>query len=963
MARISQLPVLVSNEVDGTEAIPVVKSGRTVQATSEAIMAPQVAKAEVQANRAELAATQAAVAQSAYDTIEQGLAATADGAVFNVRGSGDTFATSYRNDGGSASAALGAFPSKQYLDGIAPGVLTHQIALDRYAGVQVDNPAADNAQGIMAAVTEAMTMGKTLTLGPRSFHVPSGWATLPIGNTLKVRGEGGRLVGPAIGTEFALLRAPIDIDGVNFDSWGNLFLADQNMDLSEYDVILRNVHARECYAMVFSTREDFRIRRLILENFSNVSELNANGVGQGQGVRWQAANFESILARGFLIRGKNYQGLRLGGYPHSLFRNGDITVEDGIVEKIISNGQSNGVQIFASRQFYANNLVIRNVDCVSGSSSNVEPFYCVGEKGQIGSIFIDNGGNDQGALAIKAGEVTSHGPIEIFTRLHPRMTSAVRIDGDNVELDGLRITWSWEALAKTAGTGAAYTASSKYQDVDYNRANPLFFVPHTVNTSTAPTLDVNGIGALPMVAENNNGPVEIGQLRPGAVYRAIKDPNNARFWVRAINYEANVLPVEVEDNHISLPDETLVNGRVYWFLPRTTMGAGGTMSVGGGAARNIRTNTGGTLSNIGGGSVSNGFPKAVYYSAADDCFILLQGSGKLAQPGRFVPCPVASGDRYDFEHPYPADYADAAFVLFPENNTTTDVRINLDGTERGVLRANGLAMTAGYLAGGAIYRLDRSGEDWLATRVGGTSYGIDCVGGRGGRMIVRNTRFVNTQYQYGIEVDFEGYAEIDGVYGEGKFAFNRVVTFNAPNSSALTTRAVVKNMEIEHFYGDGGTLIRWAAGIGSMEVRNVAPVRVRGQLGTAQGSVIGSIASGPNTAGALKVRNVRAAANYQSLFTYAESFTSIDSDHVTLANVNPPPIAAGASVVLGSTVAVTGLKVGDLVKVHPVDSDLSDVTYSGKCLSDGLATIICRGGAAGGNPPSGQIAISYERRV
>jgi hypothetical protein len=81
-----------------------------------------------QAACATLAATQAAVMQSAYDTPTDGLAATEHGAIFAVCEEGDTFATTYRNDAGVA-AVLAAFPSKAFIPGISNGTYLASRAL------------------------------------------------------------------------------------------------------------------------------------------------------------------------------------------------------------------------------------------------------------------------------------------------------------------------------------------------------------------------------------------------------------------------------------------------------------------------------------------------------------------------------------------------------------------------------------------------------------------------------------------------------------------------------------------------------------------------------------------------------------------------------------------------------------------------------------------------------------------
>lgn len=889
------------------------------------------------ADRSDLAATQAAVAQPAYDTIAAGLAATVSGGVFNVRGSGDTFATSYRNDGGVPSLPLGAFPSKQYLDGLAPAIATKVIAMDRLPGVQPDAPGFDNGPILRAAILDAVLTGKTIDWGNREFSILSNTAVNLEGGRVLMRGDGATLVGPATNARFANLRAPLDIDGVNFRNWGDLFVGDRATDLAGHDIIIRNMDAPEVGGILLCTQENFKIRRLIVDTFRNECALNAGGFGRGQAIRWQTTNYESIYINNGWVVGKNFQAVRAGGYPHDLLENQFITVANLHIEKVYSSGQTNGLQVFGNN-FFVDNIYIGDVDCL-GTSSNVEPFYCVGTYGQIGNITVDTGGNDQGAVAIKASSVKQHGPIRIRTKLHPQMKDAVRVDGADIEIDDLEIEWVWDNVNHTTGSGQAYAIATKYADTTYSVAQPFFFVPHTVNTSSAPTLNVNAMGPKPMVFVEDASLPYPGQIRPGLVYRADYNESADRFSIAAVHWPEHVPYVQAVGGVLNLPDSALVDGACYWIANRDSTPTPALISIGGSTPLPVKSNATGALVNR---SFTNGFPRAFYYSAANNCLIAINKSLK-AEPGkrgRFVLEPVAQGDAYVFPHPYPADYKDGLFIIFPAQNAGA-ATINVDGTARSILTSTGGALNAGYLSPGWIYCLKLVDGAFRAVRIGGANDGIACVSGREGRFVAKNVRFINAQYSYPLRVEFTTVAEIDGVFLEGKSRYARLINLSAPSQVAGVnyTRAKISNVVISHFAGDGATVIAPGARTSSLEVSNIPAPIVRGMTGSSsQGTLIVPASGAAGYMGKLKMRNVEGGDFYGRITANFTVFSEIDDDGWTLLSStnNPASLAAGAYV-QDSSITVPGARTGDFIQIAHSQNN-TGVVYGGFVAADNTVT-------------------------
>ncbi|HEX8583054.1 MAG TPA: hypothetical protein VF680_01425 [Allosphingosinicella sp.] len=169
----------------GTEALPIVQAGQTrrlfvatllqsasaagstagnVAAKTQADLAESArSAAAAAADRAQLGATTALLNGHLYATVNAGLAATAEGQPFAVRGTGDVYATAYLKAAG-APELVGTFPSK--------------AALDRLGRVIVADPAADNAIAINAALADPAVGTVHLPAGnirvDTGIHVPSG---------------------------------------------------------------------------------------------------------------------------------------------------------------------------------------------------------------------------------------------------------------------------------------------------------------------------------------------------------------------------------------------------------------------------------------------------------------------------------------------------------------------------------------------------------------------------------------------------------------------------------------------------------------------------------------------------------------------------------------------------------------------------------------------------------------------
>lgn len=425
------------------------------------------------------------------------------------------------------------------------------------------------------------------------------------------------------------------------------------------------------------------------------------------------------------------------------------------VENVISGSQSNGVQAFGS-DVYMNDIYVTRVDCIDGGSSNVEPVYTVGDRVNIGNITIENGGNAQGALAVKSSNTQQHGPIRIRTSLHPRMNAAIRIDGPNAELTkGITIEWCYENIAPTVPDGAdGYAVSYIRMDTQITNAISYYFVPHAVNTTSTPRLNIGGTGLKTMVFAGSDTPVFPGMLRTDLVYEATYSTSNDYWRIQAVNWQANV-PIVAPVGGVLAIDGALVDGKSYWVTPMQTVGVGGAVTVGGSAAIPLMyRDATGALKPVGGSntSVSNGFEKAFYYSAADNAMIRITPSGHPYEGiGRFVPELRGAGDSFVFVHPYANDYADALFIQSPRDNTGP---ATLNGEP--LLTSTGGQMAAGYLRANRIYQLLRDGLTWRATRIGGSADAIDVAQGASGRQIIKDLTFINCQYNIGVTSTVSG---------------------------------------------------------------------------------------------------------------------------------------------------------------------------------------------------------------
>lgn len=918
-----------------------------------------------QALRSELAATQAILAQPLHETVAAGLAATAPGGVFRVRGSGSTYAIDYRNEAGAA-VQLGAFPSKAYMDGIAPAVNGKVIALSRAANVDVANPVLDNGTAIRAALSEAMASGKTVDLGTDVFRMGTQWGgALAVTQTLKVRGDGGKFVATnGIGAKnFLALRAPISIEGVSFDNFAALITCDTNgIDLSDHDLVLRYINHLNCgQGLVLNTLESSRIRDLIIEGVTLEGLLNANGTGRGQGIRYQANGFRRAYLRNIFVRNCSYQGVRVGGYPHDLVLNRHIHMEAVHVDGVVSNGQSNGVQAFGS-DVYMDDIFVRRVDCVDGASSNVEPVYTVGDRVSLGNIHVESAGNAQGGIAIKSSKTVQHGPIRYRTHLHPRMSAAIRIDGSDADLTkGITIEWIYEPLVASTpdgGTVDAYAVNYMRLDTMLTDTVEHYFVPHAVNTTSAPTLKIGPFGAKVMM-QSTGGPVYPGQLRTDVVYKAVYQPATDRILIRAAIWTANVPIVDGNNNNIALPDAP-VDGKAYWAIPMRTMLAGATLTLGGQTFPIMVRGEAGLTPLTSNGLVSNGFIKGFYYSAADAAVVVIAPGGQpYPGVGRFVSELAGSGDAFTFRHPYPNEYADALFVMSPRDNAGP---ATLNGEP--LLTSSGAEMAAGYLRAFFIYQLTREGSTWRATRIGGSFNGIDTATGAGGRQIIKDVTFINAQYAAGIASYSDGFAEVSNIKTFGRSRLGRVAAFSTTSEAPIQARAYASDFKITHFGIDppSTSLIGVSQRFASLEVDNIPPPVIRGTV--AQSS---AVVAGVTTAGAiglLRMRGVRKGASGYNPVTQAQGFAAIDSDHVTeTASIDPPAIGAGGYSEFAVNFTHVGAEPGDAVTVTHEQNN-TRLQFGGYCTArDTVKAFVRDPNPAGGavDLPPGRLFISSRR--
>ena len=107
MVKISNLPLLDTTDVDGSEALPVVKDGETMQTPASPLVG-NLAQPYVDQAATAAAAAQNAVGQPAAASTAAGLAATAEGETFWVN-AGDGTGTVYRHDAGSVATQIGRF--------------------------------------------------------------------------------------------------------------------------------------------------------------------------------------------------------------------------------------------------------------------------------------------------------------------------------------------------------------------------------------------------------------------------------------------------------------------------------------------------------------------------------------------------------------------------------------------------------------------------------------------------------------------------------------------------------------------------------------------------------------------------------------------------------------------------------------------------------------------------------------
>ncbi|MYL96429.1 hypothetical protein GR702_01395 [Novosphingobium sp. FGD1] len=940
MAKIAQLNRLTPLEANGQELVPVVKNGTTRAAAIIDIVAP-AAKPFVDAAaghvaKAELAAASAAIGAHLFDTVEAGLLATPEGNDFRVRGVGDTYAEDYRNVGGVATKLPGELPSKAYMDGIAPAVNSKVMVLAKMAGVDTSNIALDSGAAIRAALTEAMTAGKTVDLGVDTFRVGAQWSSvLPITDKLILRGDGGRFVATDgdSSKNFMAVRAPIEMEGLRFENFSALLSCDTNgIDLSDHDIVLRNIDHLNCgQGLIFNTLENFRIRDLILEMINIDSTAFASGVGKGQGIRWQANGFRRAYLRSIFCRNRNYQAVRVGAYPHDLVYNGHIHMESIHVDGVISNGQSNGVQAFGY-DIYVDDIFVTRVDCLNGNSSNTEAVYFAGDRVSLGNITVENASNGQGGIAVKSSRTRQHGPIRYRTRLHPRMNCAMRIDGPDVELSGgFDIEWLWEPIVTSTSAGNdAYAVSYLRMDTALTDAYDYFFVPHAVNTTNAPTLDVGGFGAKLMVNAENGAAIYPGQLRTDVIYRATLDVSGNRYRIRAVRWDDRVPVVSGIGNNIALPG-VLLDGKTYWATPMTTMTAGATMTIGDSAPITIKVQTANGLSDIPNSeTVTNGYRKAFYYSAADNAMILIDESGKpYTGTGRFVPELSGVVNAYVCNHPYPDDYSDALFVMFPIANTGA---ATLNGEP--ILRADGSAITSGYLVPNELYQLIRAGSNWNATRVSGSFHAIDTANGGSGRSVIKDVTVTNGHYTSIVDSISTGYNEVSNIKTLGRTRVrDAVVGLGMSVAAPIGSRAYVSDIRLSCFYIDMPTrIVSVGPGFSHVEINNVPEAVIRGLVTGPGGTVIGGNTT-QGGIGFLRLRNVQKAAAFAQYITQATAITAIDSDHVSVASgVNPPSIGAGGFFEFGSIFPHLGVEPGDAITVtHEMNN--TRLQFGGYCTA------------------------------
>lgn len=967
MAKITGLTRIAPQDASGQELVPVVKNGATHAAAIGDIVAPAalpfVTAAAGHEAKAQLAATSAAINGGLFDTIEAGLLATPEGKDFRVRGVGDTYAEDYRNAAGTAQKLPGALPSKAYMDGIAPAINNKVVALRRALGVDVENPYLDNGAAIRAAQADAMLFGKTIDYGTDTFRVGEQWnSLLPVTGKLLMRGDGAKVVAlNQIRTKtFLGLRAPIEIDGIDFEGFSLVVFADTNgLDLSGHDIVLRNIkHTGAGGAVILTTLEDLRIRELIMENISVQGPLLSNGTGSGQGVRYQSNGFERAYLRNIRVENRNFQGVRVGGYPHGLVLNRHIHLESIHVDGVISTGQSNGVQAFGS-DIFLDDIFVRGVDCINGSSSNVESVYTVGNSVNIGNITVENGGNLQGGIAIKSDQTRQHGPIRYRTKLHPRMNAAFRIDGSNAELTGgIEIEWMWEPVAASVASGEdGYAVTYTHLDVALTDTVDYYFVPHAINTSSAPTLKIGEFDAKPMMAIEQEGPIYPGQLRPNAIYKATYKPSRDNFEVRAVCWNEHIPSLPVLANNVALT-APLIDGAVYWIMPARTMTAGCTATIGASQPIPLKSQSADGLVDA---APSNGYPRAYYYSADDNALIMLARSGSPNSNdniGRFVPELAGSANSYTFNHPYPADYSDALFVLFPDSNTGA---ATFNGEP--LLTASGVTMPAGYVIPRVIYQLTRDGTNWRASKIGDSFEVFDVLNGAQGRQVIKDVTLINAQYSSVINSRSSGLTVIEGIKTLGRSRIRRsVVTGGLSPTVPIKAQVFAKNISLGFYYGDQPeALVGGVAWLDLLDVSDMPPPRVRGAILASTGSTIVSGVTTADSIARLRMRNCQKGplnGGASGVIGYPASFASIDSDHVTeITNVNPPSIAPNGYFEFTSSYTHLGAEPGDDITVTH-EFNTTRVRFGGYCIARNTVRVFMEGDP---NPAGSPVDIAAGR--
>jgi len=802
------------------------------------------------------------------------------------------------------------------LEGLSAYTDSTTIAVDKLLAFEPGNPAFNMGPALAAAMVTAAVAGKTLYLGSNTIYCTT-WTAPTITGTLRLVGNRAKIVGPATIARFANMQAGLYLSGVDFHQWQDLFYYGTNIDLSEQNLEVYQCNQTECYSLLYCTNEYVSVRDIIVDQWSNVSE-KLNGFGRGQGLRWQTANYRQARVSNFYIKNKNFQGLRIGAFPHDVMNNAFIWITNGRIEGVTGNGQQNGLQTFGNN-VYVKNVYITDVYDLTGASSNVEPIYSVGNRVLWEDIDIVNaGGAGQGSWAIKSSN-TKATRIRTRTRLSHWMGAWGRVDGDNLEITDSESEWLWNPVGLTTGDGAAYTVTSRWMDSLLNRNSIIWVVFHTINTTTTPTLNGKTI-----VVESDNSAPELGQIRPGAVYRCKYNETNDRWTCRAqaLAEQTDLLTVTGSNVAFDITDAsgniitTPVDGAIYQAAFKTTPPSGALNFVMNNVSYPVKRMVSGSLVNLS-GQISNNYPRSFYYDATNGCFVLLYGSGKEDVYARYVLELPANADAYVFPHPYPKDYADSLFCVFPETNVG-DVSINVDGTVRSVLTSSGVQVPASNLVVGDIYSLLPVSGNYQMRRIGRQLIGIDCLGNRFGRYYAENLRFINTQYQYEQSVDFSTSAQITGHYYEGRNRCSSRIYLNAPTSVTTlpnTAHVTIRDVRGSHFALDApSSIISTAARTGNTEIYDVAAADVRGGTVTSATVVTGYAVSG--AMGNLKLRNVKAATGY-NLITNPSYFAKVDNDawYRVNASFNPPSLAANTETVYGTTYTIGGAAVGDIVSV------------------------------------------------